>query len=287
MSHRYRLFGLLLESDLPLPDAESDSSTLPADVRVTVRESAEPATFTVPGVARYTVTDGRSIIVAPDRDAPESDVRLFLLGSAMAFVLHQRGLLPLHGCALGVGGRAIVLCGASGAGKSSLAAWADGNGIAVLADDVAVVDPLHDRQMTVCLGPKRMRLTESHLLAARRSTDGLRLSYADTPDAPRKFDVPLQAPRHPLPLGAVFILDWAEQASITPINGIAAADALFANTFRGAQVQEVGRPEDHWRAVMALVGRIPVFRFARPQDRATFDRSATLLIDHAQRIGRP
>ena len=54
----------------------------------------------IPGVARYLVYDGSNIDIAPERDADECDVQMFLAGAARAALIHQRGELPLHAAAI-------------------------------------------------------------------------------------------------------------------------------------------------------------------------------------------
>jgi hypothetical protein len=66
------------------------------------------AMLTVPNIGRYLVRDGREIIVDPAPDAPDRDVRLFLLGSTLGILCHQRGLLPIHANAIVVGGGAVA-----------------------------------------------------------------------------------------------------------------------------------------------------------------------------------
>ena len=72
-------------------------------------------------VARYLVSDGNEIIVDPEPDADLSAIRLFLFGSAFGALLHQRGILPLHGSAIVTSRGAVVFAGVSGSGKSALA----------------------------------------------------------------------------------------------------------------------------------------------------------------------
>ena len=70
----------------------------------------------------------------------DNDVRLFLLGSVMGALLHQRGWLPLHGSAIRLpDGTAAIFMGPSGVGKSTLAAAFRRRGYAVAADDVSLI----------------------------------------------------------------------------------------------------------------------------------------------------
>ncbi|NEX18412.1 MAG: hypothetical protein C1943_17865 [Halochromatium sp.] len=97
--------------------------------------------FLIKDVARYRVQDGREILVDPLPDADPGDVRLWLLGTALGALLHQRGLLPLHVSALALSGGAYAFCGDSGAGKSTLAAALHRRGLALLTDDVGLAVP--------------------------------------------------------------------------------------------------------------------------------------------------
>ena len=59
---------------------------------------------------------------APGRDLYESDVRVFLLGSCIGALLHQRGILVLHAGAIHTDKGAVLFTGPWGIGKSTLLA---------------------------------------------------------------------------------------------------------------------------------------------------------------------
>src|SRR5690606_11116364 len=65
-------------------------------------------------------------------------ISAFLMGPVNACLLRARGELVLHGCAVRVGDRAAAILGASGRGKSTLAAAFAARGHALLADDIVV-----------------------------------------------------------------------------------------------------------------------------------------------------
>lgn len=98
------------------------------------------ARFSVPGVADYLVEDGSRITIAPriGLDAPE--IRMFLFGTGLGLLCHQRGVVPIHASAVEIDGEAVLFCGASGSGKSTLAAAFMRRGYQIMSDDVAPFD---------------------------------------------------------------------------------------------------------------------------------------------------
>ena len=105
----YHAFGLNIDSELLFPDMPKISGTtdvviqygpvpeaIPDASLVGVRYQAAPRAFLlrVDGIASYYVKNGRTIIIEPENGAAEEEIRLFLLGSVMGGLLHQRGILP-------------------------------------------------------------------------------------------------------------------------------------------------------------------------------------------------
>ena len=92
----------------------------------------------VKDVAQYRVEAGSRILVTPESFASPDEVRLWLLGSCLGVLMHQRGALPLHASAAVIHGKAIAFCGDSGEGKSVLAAALRQHGLDLLTDYVSL-----------------------------------------------------------------------------------------------------------------------------------------------------
>jgi hypothetical protein len=95
--------------------------------------------LSIPGIARFLLTAGEHILVEPESDARLGDIPVFLVGTALGLLLHQRGSVVLHASAVEADGKAILFCGPSGAGKSTLAAALADRGYPLLADDLCVL----------------------------------------------------------------------------------------------------------------------------------------------------
>jgi hypothetical protein len=290
----YQLFGLRVRSEIPLP--ELFPAECGGDPDVTIREGHVPALqanhdgllLNIRDVARYHISEGKQIVVDPAPNVPERNVRLYLLGSAFGALLHQRGLLPLHANAIEVDGRAVAFMGASGSGKSTLAAWFHDRGYRVIADDVCVVGFDRTSRPTVKPGLPRLRLWKEALEASGRDSADYHRAWEGS-EQWDKFDVPLGAPSvvdEDRILGAVYLLQSADEFEIRRLAGARAAQALIENTYRGRAVRAAGGPRLHWEACLLVAGEVPLFEFGRPRGLSRLDQDMSRLLSHAARLGR-
>lgn len=288
----YYLYGLQVRSEWPLSELPTASISANPDVfirRASEKDwdaSAEGASIAVDGVAKFRVSFGREIQVFAHPDVPARNVTLYLLGSAMGLLLHQRGLLPLHANGIEIEGKAVAFMGASGSGKSTLAAWFHDRGYRIIADDVCVVSFEDDNCPLLSPGLPRLRLWREALEASGRQTSGYKRSYAGDDDW-EKYDVPLPpdaVTRNKTPLAAIYLLERADQSSIDRLNGTGAARALFENTYRGGFVAEHGNVREHWEACLRLVQSTPVFCVSRQWALEKLEEECARILDHARHI---
>jgi hypothetical protein len=233
----------------------------------------------------YEVTGGREIRVTAPEGKALMDVRIYLLGSIMAGLLHQRSYLPIHGNVLSVDGGAAAFCGDSGAGKSTLAAWFEANGLQVLADDLCAVR--FDEQLNpfVFEGIPRMKLWPDSLKLFGRDPRTLDKVASDLD----KYHVPLAKAKKtgslaPVPLRRVYILDRTEEGedfSVVRLSGAAAAQAVLDNAFRwrlGQDLQENDRRQ--FDKCLAIASRCAVFRVRRRWSLDHFNADAKQIERH-------
>ena len=145
---RYKVFGLTIESEIPLQNLGRDEAEGDADVFVGVSpfsarvqaDSSQVIAGVVPGVASVEIADARWIGVEPDPKATDAQLAQAVVGALLGTVLAQRGKLVLHGCAVVENGVATTLLGPSGSGKSTLASALVRMGAQLLSDDITVID---------------------------------------------------------------------------------------------------------------------------------------------------
>jgi hypothetical protein len=290
----YRLFGLNLRSEIDLAGLAPKVEAGAADVEIGLGSlpsgefppgystTPEGTMLTVTKVGRYLIRDGREIVIEPAAGASERNLRLFLLGSAIGALLHQRGLLPLHANAIDLGGRAVAFSGHSGAGKSTIAAWFHDRGYPILADDVCVIGFDEAGHALAHPGIPRLRLWREALEATGRDTGAYDRSFDDMD----KYDVPtgMGSQIEPVPLAAIYLLRKADglgDIAIERLTGVEAVETLMSNTYRGGYLKTIGRTAEHLAACLRVVRAVPVFRAQRLWGFERFDEQARQLHDHA------
>jgi hypothetical protein len=256
------------------------------------KESEEPwAELAEEGVVlrmegiRFLVRDGRFIEVTAPLETEERDVRLWLLGSVAAALLHQRGYLPIHANIVALpGAGAAAFAGNSGAGKSTLAAWMEAHGHEVLADDLCAIRTGGDRPV-LFEGIPRVKLNVDSLGLLGRTPEGLEKVAWDL----EKYHVPLgRAPRQgslePLELRRIYLLDRTAEAQafrIEQVTGMVAASGVLANAFRWGLGQLIhGGKRAQFDQCVEVARHSAVFRICRTWDMERLDEEAKAIERH-------
>jgi hypothetical protein len=228
----------------------------------------------LPGVATYYVRDGAQILVDREAGAMEVDVRSYLMGSLFAVLCHQRGLLPLHASAIATPQGAVAFLGASGAGKSSIAAFLSRRGHRILADDICVIDPAAPRDQRMLPVAPWLKLWSATLDAMGESSHGLPRVFSDD----EKYRYALQQHEAPAPLAELILLERGEEQTAPTFERLAPAHALYAVldlTYQSWLVRAMGRTEQYFLRCGEALDGVRVTRMRRPW---SFDAMETTLL---------
>ncbi len=230
----------------------------------------------ITGVARYLVSRGREILVEPYPGADLKDVRLFLLGSAMGALLHQRGIWPLHGSTVASESGAVIFVGASGSGKSTLAGAFHQRGMLALSDDVSAITTGNSGVAQVWAAYPRLSLWPDAVV--RLGADPGQLQQTHT--AQEKYEFPLSGTfRDPTPVKAVYALYPSDQdgLSLTPLNGFAKVQELTAHTYRLHFLTGMRLQRQLFEHAAVLAQQARVVQVARPSQPFQLEKLVDLI----------
>ena len=87
---------------------------------------------------------GEEMLCAPEATEPSWRWQRLLTGQLLPFAAVLQGLEVLHASGVVIGGRALAIVGAPGAGKTTLASHLVLRGAALLTDDVLAIEPAGD-----------------------------------------------------------------------------------------------------------------------------------------------
>ena len=282
----YWLSGWRVRSAVPLPelpawtvddrapDIEIELGTVPAATAdwktfspLIHLASPDRVRLAIARVASYWVEGGRRVIVEPHLPVEAPAIRLFLLGTVLAILCYQRGLVPLHASAVEVPGGALLMSGRSGLGKSTLAAMLVARGHRLIADDVCVLDLGAGDDPLIRPVLPRLKLWQDAAQAMAVSTDGLE----QVRDQALKFSLPVAEGRfrsEPIRAAHIVLLRPSRLSpaiSATPLAPIAAIESgqLF---YRRRLAEALGGRALLFRARIALGRFVPITELSRPDD---------------------
>lgn len=305
----YRFFGLTVACDRAIRTLEGcripfvDSRTGDIDVEIAAGSVLTPDNGPVRGVVvddlllsgtaddlivsieesgKFRIEQGRRITYEPWPGAGEDEVDLYLTGSVLGALLHQRAILPMHCNAIRLGDAAVLFCGESGAGKSTLAAWFQARGHPLFTDDVCALTFAPSGAVMAHPGLPRLRLWQQSLDLL--GLDGNGLSRIPWNEDKFELEMTLATAREALPVAAIYHLRTTDEglaAGIHPLHGLDAVNAITANIYRRRIADIIGRGGGYLADTVRLATQIPLFSVNRIWDLVQFEAESRAIEAHA------
>lgn len=252
----------------------------------TWRASKDYFCLTLDGVAKYLVLGGDRVIIDVAPGAQDEDVFAFFIGSAMAAILHQRGVLTLHASAIQTDHGAILFLGRSGAGKSTLSYAMQKRGFSMLSDDVAAIRFNAQGQAVVTPSLSTTRLWEDSLQQLEPDLKNPKRLRQEL----EKFIVPARTfSMLPEPIYKIYHLNPYNGSHITLSNlsSVEGLNAVTNFTYRRKFYLARKLAHQHFDAVTRLVNKVPMTRIDRPTRSFQLTQLTDLILADLEAMNAP
>ena len=246
MTYKYQAFGFVIESPYPVIQVEPAEENAVADIIVketdlselssipeymhTVSENAVCLNYPCAGYFR--ISNGNLIEIDLNKECTNEMYGLYLLGSCMGAILHERNLLPIHGSCVTDGKHSIIISGDSGAGKSTLASEFLKRGWKLVTDDVSLIKNITENPVVQSSYPSQKLWKDSmenyqsedrtyHTLYQRQDREKFGVSVINSfykGTAPLSIFVQLYKGRN--------------ETRVEPLSGFDCVDRILKNTYR-------------------------------------------------------
>jgi hypothetical protein len=298
---RYHAYGLEFASTIPIPEmrvveeeplaggCDADVSIEvgpvpdhlpdPINVGVIYESNATELLVRISNVARYWISNGRRIVIDPAPDVTDHEVRVFLLGTCIGALLHQRGFFVFHASGIGTSDGAVLFAGMSGAGKSTLLAELLRRGYRMMVDDVCAISVGSDGHPEVIPSYPRTRLWGETAARLSIETEGLTRTRPTMDKYERQL--PEQFWNEVAPLRRIYHLTGSngDELSLTPLGSLESFQVVRSNTYRDALVDGFSLRREHFELASAVARAADVVRVVRPVDSFRLVELADLILD--------
>ncbi len=279
----YKIYGLSVASDICIQQAYEIGEVQEADVDISFGQVPEflkeagrkgygtwtngfkDAWFRMKGAAQFYVKGGHDIIVEPEEHGNMELVCSMILSAGFSLILLQRNEPVLHGSAIEKDGQAFIVCGESGAGKSTITMELLKTDVGFLADDTVRV---HLENGTVVAEPTYPQQKVCRDMAVQNGLELEKLRYID--EQRDKFALMRREQFVPyaVPLKKIIILkksDEIREVTSRKYSGKEYLDGLVKNLYLADTYKHnVGVPMQMMQLFIMMAGQVEIQEICRP-----------------------
>jgi hypothetical protein len=298
LKYKYRVYGLVIESEIIMNEliAIDNKNIKEADViisygitpkeidRATIKKStlqlsSREVYFYVKGIAHYYVGNGNTIIIEPDSNSNINDIKLYILGGCLGMILTQRKTVGIHGSTVVLSGKGIIICGHTGAGKSSLATALRKAGYPFLSDDISALGV--DIGGNTIIHPS---YPQQKLCRDTMEKMGYNVSEFNVIDASRdKYVLPIDSSflNHDVPLAAIYEINVGEvsKVDIKKILGAEKINVVLRNIYGIEISRYIGFEHIFFKQCINIAKEIQIYKITRPKNGFSVGEQIKLIKD--------
>jgi hypothetical protein len=285
----YSAYGVCFHSEVPLP---LEAGHGPADVTIRHADLEQTAAaLRADGIGRraeggeisllfrdkacFCIRNGSEILLDTASETIANAITLALMGPVMAALLQQRGFLVLHASAVAINGGAIAILGASGWGKSTLAAFLHASGCPLIVDDIVAIR-FAEGVPQVYPGFPQMKLWPDSLESIGERPENFPRIYEEREKRARRIEAGFHR-NGALPLHRIYVLGHGDQLELEPLSSHEAFLELTGHSFGIEWLHPVSTAEFfHQRTRIA--SSVPVHVLRRPRDLELLADAADLIL---------
>ncbi len=282
-------YGLRIQSELPLLQPVLDSE--PPDIVVRFGSlhliAAEPdlsnqILIDLPLNVKLLIRNGCEVVIDAPLETDRVVLRAYVLGTAMAFVLRQRGLMVLHAsCVAREDGAGIAFLGGSGWGKSTLASAFHQQGYRLITDDVMALC-LDTATPQVVPSFPEVKLLPDAMTAVGAQTDAMPMLHSLSHKQIQRLET--RFAQTPVPLKHLFVLRAGDFNQILPLSRTQAFPELIQHSRATKMLYDQTCRVQHFHQCSRLAKEIPMAYLQRPRSLEQLPQLIAFIEAHLQNL---
>ncbi len=285
--HTSFAYGLRIQSELPLLQPVLDSGSPDIVIRfgslhpvVAETEHSNQILIELPLNVKLLIRNGCEVVIDAPLETDRTALRAYILGTAMAFVLRQRGLMVLHASCVARGDMAIAFLGGSGWGKSTLASAFHQQGYRLITDDVMA---LHLETATPQVVPSypEVKLLPDAMTAVGTQTDAMPMLQSLSHKQIQRLET--RFAQTPVPLRHLFVLQAGDLNQIQPLSCIQAFPELIQHSRATKMLYDQTCRVQHFHQCSRLAKEIPMAYLQRPRSLEQLPQLIAFIEAHLER----
>jgi hypothetical protein len=268
-------YGLRIQSELPLLQPVLDSERPDIVVRFGSLHQVAAETdlnnqilIELPLNVKLLIRNGCEVVIDAPLETDRVALRAYVLGTAMAFVLRQRGLMVLHASCVAredvadSGDGAIAFLGGSGWGKSTLASAFHQQGYRLITDDVMALR-LETGSPQVVPSYPEVKLLPDAMTAVGTQTDTMPMLHSLSHKQIQRLET--RFAQTPVPLKHLFVLQAGDFNQIQPLSRTQAFPELIQHSRATKMLYDQTCRVQHFHQCSRLAKEIPMAYLQRPR----------------------